>query len=59
VTAPTGRDVGAIEIFDRFSLIEIPAEAADDVVAALAASTIKGRRVAVRREHPGGSTSRR
>jgi ATP-dependent RNA helicase DeaD len=55
----TGRDVGAIEIFDRFSLIEIPAEAADDVVAALAASTIKGRRVAVRREHPGGSPSRR
>ncbi len=48
----TGRDVGAIEIFDRFSLVEIPAGAVDDVVAALTASTIKGRKVTVRRENP-------
>ena len=46
----TGRDVGAIEIFDRFSLVEIPAGAADEVIAGLRASTIKGRKVRVMRE---------
>ena len=46
----TGRDVGAIEIFDRFSLVEIPAAATDEVIAALRASTIKGRKVTIKRE---------
>lgn len=46
----TGRDVGAIEIFDRFSLVEVPASAADEVIAALRASTIKGKRVRIKRE---------
>ncbi|SFQ03593.1 ATP-dependent RNA helicase DeaD [Amycolatopsis arida] len=46
----TGRDIGAIEIADRFSLVEVPEGAADDVVAALRATTIKGRRPTVRRE---------
>nr|WP_217924209.1 DEAD/DEAH box helicase [Miltoncostaea oceani] len=46
----TGRDVGAIEIFDRFSLVEVPVPAADDVIAALRGSTIKGRKVTIRRE---------
>ena len=45
-----GRDIGAIEIADRFSLVEIPAGAVDDVVAALRGTTIKGRKVTVRRE---------
>ena len=31
----SGRDIGAIEIADRFSLVEVPESAADDVVAAL------------------------
>ena len=43
-----GRDVGAIEIAERFSLVEVPAPAADDVMAALRSSTIKGRRPTVR-----------
>ena len=46
----SGQDIGAIEIADRFSLVEVPESAADDVVAALRQSSIKGRRATVRRE---------
>ena len=46
----SGRDIGAIEIADRFSLVEVPASAADDVVAALRQLSIRGRRATVRRE---------
>jgi ATP-dependent RNA helicase DeaD len=46
----TGRDIGAIEIADRFSLVEVPESAADEVIAALRNSSIKGRRATVRRE---------
>jgi ATP-dependent RNA helicase DeaD len=45
-----GREIGAIEIADRFSLVEVPADAADEVIEALRSSTIKGKRVTVRRE---------
>jgi ATP-dependent RNA helicase DeaD len=49
----SGRDIGAIEIADRFSLVEVPESAADDVVAALRRTSIKGRSATVRRErHP-------
>jgi ATP-dependent RNA helicase DeaD len=48
-----GRDIGAIEIADRFSLIEVPESAADDVIAALRVSTIKGKKATVRRERGG------
>jgi ATP-dependent RNA helicase DeaD len=47
-----GRDIGAIEIADRFSLVEVPDQAADDVIAALKGTTIKGRKPNVRRERP-------
>jgi ATP-dependent RNA helicase DeaD len=46
----SGRDIGAIEIADRFSLVEVPESAADDVVAALRQVSIRGRRTTVRRE---------
>ncbi|WP_366146565.1 DEAD/DEAH box helicase [uncultured Pseudokineococcus sp.] len=46
----SGRDIGAIEITERFSLVEVPESAADDVVAALRGSTIKGRKAMVRRD---------
>jgi ATP-dependent RNA helicase DeaD len=46
----SGRDIGAIEIADRFSLVEVPEAAADDVVAALRRTSIKGRKATVRRE---------
>ena len=46
----TGRDVGAIGIEDRFSLVEVPDDAVDDVIAALRATKIKGKKTTVRRE---------
>jgi ATP-dependent RNA helicase DeaD len=49
----TGRDIGTIEIADRFSLVEVPETAADDVVAALRQVSIKGRKTTVRRERYG------
>jgi len=46
----SGQDIGAIEIADRFSLVEVPESAADDVVAALRQVSIRGRRTTIRRE---------
>ncbi|MDI1461635.1 DEAD/DEAH box helicase [Catellatospora sp. KI3] len=46
----SGRDIGAIEIADRFSLVEVPSGAADEVIDALRNATIKGKRVTVRRD---------
>ena len=46
----SGRDIGAIEMTDRFSLVEVPESAADEVIAALRATTIKGRKPTIRRE---------
>jgi ATP-dependent RNA helicase DeaD len=46
----SGRDIGAIEITDRFSLVEVPEHAADEVVDALRAGTVKGRKTTVRRD---------
>ncbi|MFO0397814.1 MAG: DbpA RNA binding domain-containing protein, partial [Gemmatimonadota bacterium] len=42
--------IGSIEIADAFSIVEVPSEAADDVIAALRSATIRGRRVLVRRD---------
>jgi len=50
VAALTGRDIGAIEISERFALVEVPDAAADDVIAALRRTTIKGKRPMVRRD---------
>jgi ATP-dependent RNA helicase DeaD len=47
------RDIGAIQITDRFSLVEVPEPAADMVIKALERSTIRGRRPSVRRERFG------
>jgi ATP-dependent RNA helicase DeaD len=45
-----GRDIGAIEIADRFSLVEVPGPAANDVITSLRDATIKGKRITIRRE---------
>ncbi|MBX6331044.1 MAG: DEAD/DEAH box helicase [Gemmatimonadaceae bacterium] len=42
--------IGAIEIADRFSLVEVPDEIIEDVITALRGTTIKGKRVTVRRD---------
>jgi len=46
----TGGDVGAIKIFDRFSLVEVPDGAVDEVVWIMRKALIKGRKATVRRE---------
>jgi ATP-dependent RNA helicase DeaD len=46
----TGRDVGAIEIADGFSLVEVPDDRADEVIAALRRTKIRGVKPTVRRE---------
>ena len=45
-----GREIGAIEIAERHSIVEVGADVAADVIEALRASTVKGRKVTVRRE---------
>lgn len=47
-----GRSIGAIEIHDRFSFVEIPAELADDVMNVMNGSQIRGFRVAVEKAVP-------
>jgi ATP-dependent RNA helicase DeaD len=44
------RSIGAIEINDGFSLVEVPESLADDVIDALRATKIRGLKVTVRRE---------
>ncbi len=46
----SAREIGAIQITDRFSLVEVPESAADTVIMAMRRSTIRGRRPTVRRE---------
>jgi ATP-dependent RNA helicase DeaD len=52
-----GREIGAIEIAHRFALVEVPAAKADEVIRALRATTIKGRRATVRRDKAQGGGS--
>jgi ATP-dependent RNA helicase DeaD len=46
----SGRDIGAIEITHRFSLVEVPNAKVDEVIAALKATNIKGRKATVKRD---------
>lgn len=49
-TGLKGREIGAIEIADRFSLVEVPGTSANDVIEQLRDATIKGKRITIRRE---------
>jgi ATP-dependent RNA helicase DeaD len=49
-TGVTGAEIGAIRITDRYSLVDVPEDRADMIVAALRATTIKGKRLLVRRD---------
>ncbi|MFZ0325314.1 MAG: DEAD/DEAH box helicase [Actinomycetes bacterium] len=49
-TSLSGRDIGAIEITDKFSLVEVPEAAASEVMRALQATRVKGKKVQVRRD---------
>jgi len=44
------RSLGAIEIADRFSLVEVPESLADQIITAMRAATIRGKKVQFRRE---------
>ncbi|MSO30374.1 MAG: DEAD/DEAH box helicase [Acidobacteria bacterium] len=47
------RALGGIEIAERFSLVEVPAEDADAIVAAMRKATLRGQKVTVRRDREG------
>ena len=57
----TSRDIGAIQIADTFSLVEVPEAVADDVVAAMRKATLRGQKVSVRRDRdtPGAAPRRK
>ena len=49
-TSLTGRDVGAIQIHGRFSLVEVPAAAAEEVISSLMRTKIRGKKAKVRED---------
>ena len=44
------REIGHIDIADKFSLVEVPGSAVDGIIAALRKATIRGKKVMVRRD---------
>jgi ATP-dependent RNA helicase DeaD len=52
------RQIGAIEIADRYALVELADDVAGQVIAALKNTTLKGRKVPVRLDQPKRSTQR-
>jgi ATP-dependent RNA helicase DeaD len=46
----TSRSVGAIQIGDAYSLVEVPETLAEEIIAALKATTIRGKKILVRRD---------
>ncbi len=53
------RAIGAIQISERHSLVEVPSEIAADVIAALRATKIKGRKLLIRRDQEQRMTAAR
>jgi ATP-dependent RNA helicase DeaD len=51
-TSLSGRQIGAIEITHKYSTVEVPAAAADEVIAALSGTLIKGRKARAERYKP-------
>jgi ATP-dependent RNA helicase DeaD len=49
----TGRQVGAINIADRFSLVEVPEEFAEQIIHSLQGHMIKGKKVRLRQDREG------
>jgi ATP-dependent RNA helicase DeaD len=45
-----GTSIGAIQIGDKFSVVEVPEEVADKVIRALSKTTLKGQKVTAKRE---------
>jgi ATP-dependent RNA helicase DeaD len=49
----SGREIGAIAISERHATVEVGEDVADLVIAALRSTSIKGRKVTVRRDAKG------
>lgn len=47
-----GRAIGAIDIYDEFSFVEVPREAANRVLGALGRTTLRGKRLNVEIARP-------
>jgi ATP-dependent RNA helicase DeaD len=45
-----GSDIGAIRIFDRFALVEVPSDSVEHVIDAMKSTTIRGKRASIRRD---------
>ena len=45
-----GGEISVVDIADRFSLVEVPNDRADEVIEALQGTRIRGRRVLARRD---------
>ena len=52
----SSREIGAIEIEERFSLVEVSDHIAEDAIRALRNTSLRGQRVTVRRDQPKRST---
>jgi len=62
ITGETGvpsRVVGPIEIADNFSLVGVPENLVDDIIAKMKTTTLRGQKVAIRRDRPAKVHSRR
>jgi len=46
----SGREIGAITISERFSIVEVPESAADEVISAMKHVKVKGKKTTVRRD---------
>ncbi len=53
-----GRSIGAIDILDTYSFVDIPSQYVDQVIDAVISSGIKGRNVNAERAQPGAGRSR-
>ena len=49
----SSRDLGIVQIADRFSIMEVPAASADAVIEAMRRTSLRGQRVSVRRDRDG------
>jgi ATP-dependent RNA helicase DeaD len=58
-TSLSGKQIGAIEITHKYSTVEIPREAEAEVIAALSATLIKGRKARVERYKPPAERTRK
>ena len=48
-TRLTGRQIGAIRVADHYSVVEVPDDAVDEVIAAMSTTMLRGKKVSARR----------